>query len=387
MGFFGKKDHHIRVAIDVSPHAIRGLVFVPERESLKVVRKMIFKAPEKIPVEKIGGKLHEFVFELIKSLERVPEKITLGVGPELGSHEMLSWKLEKPEGFRLASPKHLEPYFASLFEQYGASHHGALAYPLEVLANGYSLDKFFHGAEPRSVPFRDLTKHVVELEFRTLCLRFAENTGMSLFEMKKSLGGMPVELVPQVAAYESAITRGLGVKDAFLVSIGWEETMLLLVRNGVLAVLTSFPVGERHCVRGIAKKLAISTAEAEDLKRQEGELGVQSGTKVSEAMGPELEEWKKHFLECLGNFYTSGPLPAKVYVVGTGAHFPQFSEFLKTGEWIKDLSYVSVPEVQALEAQTLFAGNTFNGSLRGPEDFTLASLVFCSLHHNSLFSN
>ena len=385
MGILGQKQH-IRLAIDVSGHAIRGLVFqVLEGGIPKIVRKMKFKSPEEIPAEKIGEKLHEFVFELIKSLERVPEKITIGVGPELGSQEILTWKLEKTEGFRLATVKHLEPYFFNLFEQYGTAHHGAIAYPLEVLANGYSLENFFRSTSSKPISFRDLTKNVHELEFRTLCLHFAESTGASLFEMKRSLGGMPVEFVPRVAAYESAITKGIGIQDVFSISIGWEETSLFLIHGGVLVSLVSFPMGERHCVRSLAENLSISTVEAEDLKRQEGEIGVESGTKVSEVIAPEMEKWKSLFLSSLNSFFIYGPVPPKVFLFGVGSHFPQFSEFLKTAEWMKEISYASSPELISLGAEAFFGGNTFSGALRGQDDLILASLVFYSIHHNSLF--
>ena len=388
MGIFGRKGSNIRVAIDASPNAIRGLVFqIAENGDPRMLRKMIYKSPEGVDVKKIGVKLHEFVFELVKSLEQIPEKITVGVGPELGSQEIALLALEKPEGLKLSAPKSLEILFVGLFEQYQKTHNGTLAYPLEVLANGYSLKKFLQDIQNKHrLSFREITKNVQNLQFRVLCLHFGEDTGASLFDMRKSLGGMPVEFVPLSAAYGLALTKGMNITDAFCVAVGWEETTLFLIQDNVLVEILSFPLGERHCVRTIAKNLSISSGEAEDLKRQSAEYGLNSGAKVAEAVTSEIEKWKEQFIENLGIFYSKGFLPPKTFLFGVGAHLPQFADFLRTSGWIKGVSYVGQPELLLPEAQTLFGGNSFNGTLRGPEELPLGALVFYSLKNTPLFN-
>ena len=211
-------------------------------------------------------------------------------------------------------------YFQNLFEENRNSKRASLVYPLGLLVNGYT-------ATPEVIE----RTSAVEVGFKTLVLSFPETVGARLTEMRQSLGGLPIEFIPMAAALKESVTFSLGLKDAFLVDVGGEETTLILLKGGEVGQIVSFAVGAHHFLRGLAKISGTSLEEAESKKRQyvQGLASEKVRLQLQEFLRQEAEAWKKEFLAKLDYFYHLGPLPPKILLLGGGAHLPEIASILR----------------------------------------------------------
>ncbi len=348
-GLFGRIRPDLRAVIDVGSHSIKTVVFelansggVSSRP--KIVKKTVLKLSSAPDPVRIVMQLREILFSTVKDLGRIPSVITVALGPYLAEHSLAVWNVDKGlEKRKTATRKELWSYFQNLFETRRDPKKALIAYPLDLLVNGYGMryasrgeDKVFLGGT---------------ISFRTFLLYFPQDIGAALSAAKQSLGGLPIEFLPLSVIYQESIPRLSGISDAFLIDLGGEETTLTLLKEGTIAHVASFAFGANHFSRGIA--------------------GIAS--------------WKKMFLAGLESFYTVGPLPARVLLLGGGAYIPEVVNEVRNPDWIRDFSYASSPEVQILRAENFFQGDTFGGVLAGPEDAGLASLIIYSMYHKPLF--
>lgn len=378
-GLFRKPKMPLYAVIDVGSHSIKTVVSEMPRASLatgavpKIIKKTVVKLPASFELPLLVVKLREILFAMVRGLERVPEKITIGIGPSIGSLNYVKWNIRPTGGERIISEKELNRYFQNLFEQHRDSSQALLAYPLEIFANGYSVsDK-----EKFPVLERVLTKEIV---FQTLAITFLPEAGAALADAKRSLGGLPIEFVPVIAAEKRAMVRLLKISDALLVDVGGEDTVVALLKEKQLVQISSFPLGVRHFLRGIAKIASISPEEAEDVKRQyvQGLTTEASRNALRDFLIKESDLWKQMFLQELDIFYSQGPLPKDVLLYGDGAHLPEIAGILRSPDWITNFSYVESPEVRVSSGESIFGGDTLGGFVQGPEDLGLASLMVYS---------
>lgn len=337
---------------------------------------MSFRLPAHYDALKIVAKLREFMFTLVRELERVPEKIIISLGSSLAGHSIQTWSTRFPEGKKIISRKELGSYFQNHFAENKDSERSFLAYPLEVLVDGYNVGFETIGVDnPQS------------LDFKTLLLHLPNAAGLGLIELKKSLGGMPIEFVPLAATFQESFPRSFKVKDALLIEVGGEETTLVFLKDGLVAHLAIFPLGARHFLRGIAKMSSISLVEAEDRKRQDaqGLLADKKKGELNEFLEKEISFWKKSFMEALDSFYKVGPFPSQVFLFGAGANLPEIVFVLQDGKWIAAFSYASTAEIRILEASSFFEGSSLGGLLQGPDEVGLASLIIYALYHESFW--
>lgn len=373
------------MVVDVGSHTIKALLFDPVRRYSgqsgelplpKVVKKMFFKLPVSGSQARIVASLREFVFMAVKEFERIPEKIIIAVGPNLADETLALWSIRPSGGGRKISRRELGVYFQNLFEENRDSSRASLAYPFGFLVNGYA-------ATPEAIE----RANAAEIGFKTLALSFSENVGARLAEMKQSLGGLPIEFVPLAAALKEAVTFSLGLRDAFLVDVGGEETTLILLKDGEVRQIVSFAIGAHHFLRGLAKISGASLEEAESKKRQyiQGLVGEKIRSQLQEFLRQESGVWKKEFLAKLDYFYHLGPLPPKILLLGGGAHLSEISEILRGTDWLGNFSYTDTSDVRILDASNFFQGSSLGGFLQGPEDIGLASLIIYSLHYESFW--
>lgn len=379
-GLFRKPKMPLYAVIDAGSHSIKTVVFEMPRASLatgavpKIIKKTVVKLPASFESSLLVVKLREILFAMVRDLERVPEKITIGIGPSLGSLNYVKWAIRPTGGERIISQKELNRYFQNLFEQKRDPSLALLAYPLEIFANGYSVsDKEKFPALERAL--------IKEIVFQTLAITFLPEAGAALADAKRSLGGLPIEFVPVIAAEKRAMVRLLKISDALLVDVGGEDTVVALLKERQLVQISSFPLGVRHFLRGIAKITSISTEEAEDVKRQyvQGLTTETSRNALRNFLTKESDLWKQMFLQELDIFYPQGPLPKDVLLYGDGAYLPEIAGILRSPDWITNFSYVESPEVRVSSGESIFGGDTLGGFVQGPEDLGLASLMVYSI--------
>lgn len=386
LGLFGQKKSDLRVVVDVGSHSIKTVIFEsPETRGSgiahpRALKKKVVVLPVPPDPVRIVSQLRETLFSTVKDLGRIPSVITVALGPYLAEHSLAVWNVDKGlEKRKAITRKELGSYFQNLFEGRRDPKKALIAYPLDLLVNGYGLGSFSKREDKITLGGA--------VSFRTFLLYFPHEIGAALSAAKQSLGGLPIEFLPLSSVYQESIPRALGISDAFLIDVGGEETTLCLLKEGTIAHVASFALGAHHFLRGIARVTSVSLDEAEDLKRQytQGAMSEAKKQELNNFIRQEVLSWKKMFLASLESFYPVGPLPARVLFFGGGAYITDIADDIKNGEWMRDFSYATSPEVQILRAENFFQGDTFGGLLSGPEDAGLASLVVYSMYHRPLF--
>lgn len=391
LSFFGKKKSPVFMVIDVGSHAIRALVFeLPEGAAKPVIIKKFFlRLPSASTADKesvgrhtlrVSTKLRELLFVALKELGRIPKKIWIGIGPHLAPYSLEIWSGEYESSDATITKADLFSYFEEMSKKYRDEDTYVMAFPVEAFLNHYPVNlREFTDITLPSVGGK--VARGVTVEFRTIVLRFPKEIGHAFVEIKESLGGMPIEFTPIAAAVVNIVPEVLGLRDAFLVDVGGEETSLMLLRNGSLLQFIYFPMGVGLFVKGIAKIAGVSLEEAEDRRRQylQGITDPARLEKLTQFLSGESEEWKKKFLETRESFYHIGLLPEDVVLFGGGAEMPEIRAILRDPEWMKGFSYVEEPRVRVFDPAAIFGGDSLAGSLGSAADVGLGALVYYAM--------
>lgn len=399
-------------------HAIKTLAveILPSASKFRVLKKLVLKLPPgkgSGTVDSAGEndsgalrtitKLRELLFSFLKEFERVPQQILVAFGPSLADYSIQTWNLYPEKQEKNISREDASLHFYTLLSQHRDWKRAVIAEPLEMTVNGYPVrfsekraSAFGLGQEGadtltvRHNRFIGLGHKMpvgAELGFRAIILSFHETIGRRLLEMRESLGGMPIEFMPLVATHAEGVLTSLNLEDAFMIDMGGEETTLASFKEGSLVYTAAFPVGARHFIRGVSNITSLSFDEAENAKRRYAHNLINDAArrKLNEFLTQELIVWEQQFLRKLDDFYPFGPLPADVLLFGGGTYIPEISNWIRSSNWHKDFSCVSSPRVRVLDACSILAGDSLGGSLQGPEDVGLASLLMYSLKHESIF--
>lgn len=386
-GLLGQPKPNLHAVVDVGSSGFRTLIFEASLAGtiVRVIKKSV--GPVATDPSRNLRNIRTAVFEIVRAIGTVPIKITITLGAFFGEYQLAVWSLHLAQGLKTLTRRDLPSHFENLFQQNRDVERAVIAYPLELFANGYSLNQMLAERHTRALFSSEESAHIRDLEFQTLLLYVPHEIGAQLMEMKKSLGGLPIEFIPVVSAQKQAMTSALKIDTAFLIDIGGEETALSLFRKGGLLQYGVFPIGIKHFLRGIARVFSVSRAEAEDMRKQyvAGTLPKAVQPRFAEFLQLQADIWKKNLIETLEVFYTAGPVGDTVILFGEGADTPEFSKIVRGPEWIQNFSYTSAPRVRVLSAEALFGGDTLSGSCRGPAEVNLAAGAIYSLKHVPLF--
>lgn len=387
--FSNKAKPAAHVIIDVGSSALKAVIFeILGGSPLPQVLKKIIIRPVKDAALREPGRvimrLRELVFGMVRELGRVPERILIAFGPHMVEQTLASWRI-KPMAWKRGGAivrRDLRTYFENAFLERRNAERAEVAYPIAVLMNGYPVTtSLFQG----SGRIENLAS-IQEITFHTLILSFPNEIGPALAEMKKSLGGMPIEFIPLAAAVHFAFLKKLSLRDVFGVDVGGEETNIMVIRGGTLTANSSFPLGANHFIRGIAGALGISFEEAMNIKRKYLErMPGDAMAKLNNFLAEESHLWKLMFLEELERWYHLGPLPEELILFGGGAALSEIGGALRDGDWFKNYSHADMPRLRLLPGNAIFEGNSLEGFLQGPEDVGIASLMVYSMEHVPLF--
>jgi hypothetical protein len=415
LGFFSKKKPTLRAVVDVGSHSIKSLIFEVSsdgRRNIRILRKIFSKLSLRRRTADIFNtkdarsdvsslvvtRLREIMFAMVREFERVPERIVIGIGPNLAEHSLMDWSIRPLHHKKIGTREDLGRYFKSLMDLHRDEISRSLIYPLNVLVNGYSLfrpeylkkieeDKSL--AAPSASSSRKMLETfpiLGEITFRVFNLSFQAEVGERLREMRESLGGMPIEFVPLSAVHRMSLLPAFKLENALAVDIGGEHTTLSFYQKGEIAEISGFPLGAHHFIQGIAKLFNLSFEEAEDEKRRyaQGLLAEGRKEKLREFILQESRLWEEKFREAVDAMYHVGPLPPDVLLFGGGARLQEIVSILREPEWFAANSYAPAPRVKVVDASSLFQGNSFGGSLQGPEEVGLASLMHYTLNYEPI---
>lgn len=379
--FFGARSPKLSMALDVGSYSVKAVIFQSNIGSYPpgVVKKMTMQLPVLADPLRTARKLHEFLFDAAKELGKVPEKITVGIGPSLAEFSLVTRAVPVAPSRRTISGRELADYFKTMSEQNNDTKQRVIAFPAGVYANGYPISP--------SVLARSDTSMVKEISFSFLTAALSREVAEAFEHTQKMLGGIQIEFIPIAGAYQEVIRKVLQMKDVFLVDVGEKYTFLMLVKDGIIAALSVFPSGMHQFVSAIAQERGISLEEAERIKRHytDGLLKSAKSGDARKIFARETVVWKAKFLDALSPFYRAGPITEDVILCGGGAQMPEIRAALLEGDWIKNFSYVDNPRVRVLEARGMFEGDSLGGFLQGPEECGLASLIIYSMHHEPIF--
>lgn len=372
----------LTVALDVGSQTIKGLVFeCSPTEILKVHKRISVRTPPHSTAARIVEHLHAVLANVIKEFGRIPSKVTAGFGAGLADYHVEAWDVGNIGKSHL-DQKDVVGYFSSLFKQHTQDDQAVIASPAGIEINGYPVS---------TAIFRDNAKRSLlalggvyrDLRFRTVVAYFPSEMGTRLADMKRMLGGVPIEFVPLASAYREILVNGLAARDALLVDIGGVSTMVLLLKEGILVQDVSFPFGISHIAREVGKKLNMRQDEATDYIRQysQGLADEKAGSLIREHLAPSLGIWTRSFREQLDVLYPFGPLTGETYLCGGGAYLPELRSYVEQGAWLKNLSYTASPRVAVLEGKSLLGEHKLGEFLQGPEDAGLASVIRYGMGH------
>lgn len=343
------------------------------------VKKITIKLSQSRQGIRIVNALHELLFVLLKEKGSVPEKVVIGINAHMANVVIQDCIIDATNIRKSFTLAHIRRSFQETFNEYCKSNQAFFGYPIRLHVNGYPMDMYTLSQQDPSL--------IKEITLRTMLLRFPDDIGPPLDELKKMFGGLSIEFLPQQANYAEILAQTQKIKDGILIDVGGRTSTLMFIYEGALVQLCSFPIGAEHFTHRITQKNKKKIIEAEDLTRQyaKGIISKDEQTALSHLFSEEAKEWKKAFLEHLEVFYPIGPLPQDFYLFGGGSYMPEVRSALWSPDLTKTFSRHHSLSVHIVQASSIFNGDSLGGVLTGPEDVGLATLMYYSLYHTNFF--
>jgi cell division protein FtsA len=158
-----------------------------------------------------------------------------------------------------------------------------------------------------------------------------------------------------VAAEPYAVARCLDEEStdfaAIFIDIGGGTTDVAVVRNGGVEGTKMFAIGGRAFTKRVAAVLGKNFQEAEEAKLaySAGTLDETATAKVKQSLQNDVSVWLSALQISLEEFGETDLLPSKVLLCGGGSNLPEIKAALENDQWIKDLPFARVPDVQFIK--------------------------------------
>jgi len=168
----------------------------------------------------------------------------------------------------------------------------------------------------------------------------------------------------------------LGDAGAVFVDIGGGTTDVALVRGGGIAGTKMLALGGRAFTKGLAERLGVSFAEAEEAK-----LSVASDDRagVAEALLEDARIWRSGVELMIGDLAGGELLPGRILLCGGGADLPQVRAVLDEDGWWSRLPFARRPKVRALAPDEVVGLRDATGGLGTRQDVTPMALAHQAL--------
>lgn len=381
MGFRTPASKNRREAVvDVGTHAAKAFVF--ERDASGRVagsaKKFVSVLPAAADSRRIAARLKKLFSSLDAGPGMRPDTFTVGLASPAASSSVESWDVKRERsGFRI-SRSELTDLFAGAKASRRKSEPALLAYPLEVLVNGYPVRASMVSESDPGITLMpcEEKQEGPSIVFRVIRMAVLPEIVEQLEDFRIQWKSATINVVPLSRAYQEAFVSVLGISDVLLVDVGGEGTSLMYMKGGAPLWISSFPSGVHRAVRTLASDLG-SFADAEDaIRAYTAGMGTNATTsRIREVLEKMSAEWKDGFIAALDAVYQWGPMSGDVLLTGGGAKLPEIGLALRDAEWIRKFSHVRSPTVQILSGGRFFEGHSLGGTLTGSDDAGLAALV------------
>jgi len=382
MGFFFGHQKRSYIAVDFGSHSIKTAIFEkPTTGRAPVnIKKKVMRLTHGVRDSQAFASLNELLNSLLKEKQRTPEKIVIGIGPNIAETSFQEWRIGSLHLRESLTPAHIQLYFQQLFNEHRDEDHAFLGYPISIEINGYPADINSLASYADGSAIKEITFHAV-------MLKFSDEAGSAFGDLKKVFSGIPIEFIPLQAIAGEVLAVSCDIHDAILVDIGASITTVMFMKQGLLIHLNSFPIGTHRFSHRIIKARGGKFVEAQDLARQysQGLMSKEDQMKLSHVFSEEITEWKNAFIHSLEVFYPIAPLPRDLYIYGGGSYIPEVRSALWAADVLKNFSSFESLNVHIIQAPQIFNSDPLQGLIRGPQDVGLASLMYYSLYHVPLF--
>ncbi len=166
----------------------------------------------------------------------------------------------------------------------------------------------------------------------------------------------------------------LGDSGAVFVDIGGGTTDVALVRGGGIVGTKMLALGGRAFTRGLAERLGVSFAEAEDAK-----LAAEHPAPVDDVLMDDARIWRAGVELMIAELAGEELLPGRVLLCGGGADLPQIGRALEEDGWWNRLPFARRPLVRALAPNEVMGLRDATGALGTRQDVTPMALAHQAL--------
>ena len=166
----------------------------------------------------------------------------------------------------------------------------------------------------------------------------------------------------------------LGDAGAVFVDVGGGTTDVALVRGGGIVGTKMLALGGRAFTKGLAERLGVSFAEAEDAKR-----AAEHPAAIGEALLEDARVWRGGVELMIADLAGGELLPGRLLLCGGGADLPQVEAVLAEDGWWSELPFARRPLVRALAPDEVMGLRDATGALATRQDVTPMALAHQAL--------
>ena len=369
-----KKTQDIRVAIDIGSMSIKTILFEKKGENLIIIKKMVTQFPlreDTVAIVKfINTYIREELFQIIKDIRRVPNKVIIGIAGDFMENKISSIKIERAHKNRKVSEEEITEVFKKGIEVANAENPDAVlidSFPMRVLIDGYEIEDVY----------KDSTGDTVEIFIFSSLMKKEHWDQFKL--LKRILGGIPLKFVSNQFVNAFSLPKILNSPQALLIDVGAKATEISYVNNSKVRSIHRFLFGGYNFTKLISESLGVGYVEADNIKRQyEDQILPSSLTnKIKESVLRGVVEWEREFIDILSSDYNF-IVPADVFVFGGGLYLKEIQDFLKRGEWAVGLSWREKINISFLSAEKITHNILEVTKLSGFNEVSFLSLVYYS---------
>lgn len=384
MEFFKKKQMPVYAVVDAGGSAIKAAIFemaagggASPAPVPRILEKFVWDLPASYPPVRLVKKIRESVLGMAGKTGRMPQRIMIALGPEVGEYALQTWAVASAGA--PMSDVYIREQYERLFSAHADTRRAMIVSPIETLVND---DPWAEDGQVSGRRLRAVKEYPDEVQFRILALYMSLENGALFGDLKNNFLGISVSFVPLVIAEWEAVVREMGQRDAFLIDVGAEATALVSIRTGRIAHTAFVPCGIQRMAVIAAKKYRFSVRNARIMMRNyaQGNLSGEALVAASAAAAEAATEWKLRFVRALDTFYPTGPLSPTVLLMGGGARFPEIRAAVEAPDWLGGFSHTEKPAARVLDGAAFFNGNTLGGHLSGTEDAGIAALIAHCIH-------
>lgn len=379
LGFLKKNKSKLAIALDIGSYSIKTAVFEISAEDKQItsINKKIFYLPlfasgDGLEDSKVtASRIREIIFNFLKELKRVPDKIIIGFDSPLAESKITAFKIPAEKSKQKISKEELDDLFNSVINEENKKLTGEgkaiiLSYPIATLLDGYEISDFEGGL------------HCEEIIFKTFIFYLDSRGANDFLAIPQMLGGIPVEFSSIIFSLGKSVSKKMpDGKDCAILDIGGLHTHLIIIRDGKISEIAAFPSGGFNFTKSLSREIGVEIEQSSQLKKQyaQGIATKKETEKITNVFIGESAVWEEKFISALGDTLTTDFFPKILYVVGGGANIPEIKKVLEAKKWTSHILLSGDIAIITVGAEDILGGKSITPILKGPDEAGLASLI------------